>query len=154
MKRRSLLKLFLTLPGIIPVLGHARSKPPCLPVSPYPIPETCKLGSEPDRSSTLQIQESPVAGFWHYDGETVWPQLELQDELRLVREPDNPHDGNAVEIYWHRHKLGYLPRRENKVVAGLLDQGIALSARITKLRETENPWGRIKVSVEILNYKI
>jgi len=151
MDRRSLLKLFLTLPGIIPALGRAIPKQPDLPDIPYPIPETCRLGIEPDRSSTLQIQESPVAGFWHYQGDTVWPQLELQDELRLVREPDNPHDGNAVEIYWHRHKLGYLPRRENKVVAGLLDQGIALSARITKLRETENPWDRVRLSVELLN---
>ena len=141
----------MTLPGIIPALGHARPNPPGRPDIPYPIPETCRLGTKPVRRPALRIQESQLAGFWYYEGETVWPKLKLHDELQLFREPDNPHDSNAVAVYWREHKLGYLPRRENKVVAGLLDQGVALSAGISQLRETENPWGRVKIAVETTN---
>lgn len=149
MHRRSLLKLFMALPGIIPILGRAGSKPPYLPDIPYPIPETCKLGPEPDHYSAIRIQESRLAGFWYYQGEAIWPQLRINDELRLIREPDNPHDKNAVEVYWHAYKLGYLPRRENKVVAGMLDRGIHLRTNITELKETENPWGRVKIAIEM-----
>ena len=29
--------------------------------------------------------------------------------VKLVAEPDNKHDKNAVAVYWNKHKLGYVP---------------------------------------------
>lgn len=29
--------------------------------------------------------------------------------VKLVAEPDNKHDKNAVAVYWNNHKLGYVP---------------------------------------------
>jgi len=66
--------------------------------------------------------------------------------LRLVREPANPHDKRAVAVYIGLHKLGYLPRVGN-TAAYLMDGGHTLFACITRLRESRNPWGWVKMEV-------
>jgi hypothetical protein len=53
----------------------------------------------------------------------------------LVREPDNPHDANAMRVEWRGRKLGYLPRAENRAVAAAMDNGDKVDARIAKLRQ-------------------
>lgn len=128
MNRRSVLKLFLTLPGILPVMGRAVSRP---------------------ATRVIPIQQSPVTGFQYYKGHEIWRRLKTGDALRLIREPENPYDNNAVEIFWHGLKLGYLPRHENTTITQMLDRRLPLKARISELRETENPWGRVKVTISL-----
>jgi hypothetical protein len=50
--------------------------------------------------------------------------------VRLVREPDNRHDPNAIAIYAEggRSKAGYVPATVAKRLSKLLDQGVALVA--------------------------
>lgn len=93
------------------------------------------------------IQHSPLAGFQHHDGEELWPYLTVGDSLQLVREPDHPHDGNAIRIDWLGRKLGYLPRSHNAATARLLDQGKRLEARIGGLKNSGNPWRRVSVEI-------
>lgn len=81
------------------------------------------------------VPSSPLAGFRHQEVAKVWPQLQVGDSLRLVREPDNPYDPNAVRVEWRGLKLGYVPRRENGALAWALDNGRAVRARISALRE-------------------
>ena len=55
-------------------------------------------------------------------------------EVRLVREPDNPHDPNAIAVYaaGARDLSGYVPRGYAKRLAKLIDGGadlVALSVR-------------------------
>lgn len=97
----------------------------------------------------LLIQESPLAGFAYHKATHVWPFLREGDVLRLIRESTNPHDPNAVAVYFRGDKLGYVPRSENMAVAQLLDRGEVLEARITRLREEPNPWRRVRFSVEL-----
>ena len=48
----------------------------------------------------------------------------VRDRVKLIREPENKHDKFAVLIKTEKkHKLGYLPRVKNKVIARLLDAG-------------------------------
>lgn len=54
--------------------------------------------------------------------------------VRLVREPDNPHDSNAVAVYAEngRKVAGYVPKGQAKRIAALLDAGtdlVAISVR-------------------------
>ena len=98
----------------------------------------------------LVIQESPLAGFEYHKGHHVWSFLREGDALRLIREATNPHDANAVAVYFRGDKLGYLPRRENVAVAQLLDRGHELDARIVRLRDESNPWRRIRFSVGLV----
>ncbi len=96
------------------------------------------------------VQSSPLAGFRYYAGEDLWMQMREGDRLTLVREPDNPHDAKAVRVEWRGQKLGYLPRRENAAVAGAMDGGEAVDARIAKLRRHRNPWQRLLIEVFVV----
>lgn len=97
--------------------------------------------------SGILIQDSALAGFQFHAGKAVWKELQVGDELTLVREPDNPHDASAVRVEWHGRKLGYVPRRENADVARLMDRGAPLAARISRLTASRNPWERVRFEV-------
>jgi hypothetical protein len=98
-------------------------------------------------SARIVIQDSPLAGFKYYDGKALWDELRVGDALRLVREPANPHDANAIRVEWKERMLGYVPRRENAHLARQMDAGAAIEARITALQARPN--GRHLVSYEI-----
>lgn len=93
------------------------------------------------------IQSSPLAGYQYHAAGEVWEQLKAGDALMLVREPNNPHDRNAVRVEWQGKQLGYLPRAENQAIALELDRGTRVEARISRLREARNPWQRILIDV-------
>ena len=99
------------------------------------------------QETTLIVQSSPLAGFRYHAAAEVWQELRVGDRLELKREPDNPHDANAVSVCWRGHKLGYLPRRDNAAASWTLDRGQRLSARISKLAQHPNPARRIEVEV-------
>jgi hypothetical protein len=83
----------------------------------------------------LLVQSSPLAGFRYHGATEVWPELRVGDRLELAREPDNPHDRNAVRVLWRGRVLGYVPRRENAALAWALDRGTPLRASISVLSE-------------------
>jgi hypothetical protein len=95
--------------------------------------------------SSLQV--SSVAGFHYHRAIGVWSFLREGEELKLVREPQNPFDPAAVAIYFRNDKLGYVPRGENDRLAGMLDRGERLSARIRRLRNSEVSRRRIQFEV-------
>lgn len=97
----------------------------------------------------ILLQDSPLAGFQYHAGKTLWPQMRVGDALTLIREPDNPHDTQAVRVAWRGNTIGYVPRRENADVARLLDQGQALTARIVRLAEVRDPWSRVRFEILI-----
>lgn len=101
-------------------------------------------------SRSVVIQESPVAGFQFHQGEAAWPSLFTGAPLALRREPYNPHDADAVAVYFKTKKLGYVPRAENRVVAQMLDRGEYLEASISELWASENPWERILINITLV----
>lgn len=98
----------------------------------------------------ILVQSSPLAGFQYYGGSIHWDEMRVGDSLTLIREPDNPHDRLAVRIEWRGEKLGYLPRAENRAVAGELDRGGRVEARIARLRKHRNPWQRVLIEVFVV----
>jgi len=131
MKRRSFIKTLLGLPLLI------------LPKDVFLKPEI------KGTNQSILIQESPVAGFQYYEGKHLWTKLSLGDTLKLIREPDNSFDENAVGIYWKDGKLGYLPRVENTAVAQMMDQGQAITALITSKQKSRNPWDCLTIEVRL-----
>ena len=95
----------------------------------------------------LLVQSAPLAGFRYHAAEEVWHELRVGDPLRLEREPDNPHDPNAIAVTWRGRKLGYVPRRDNATLAWGLDRGAPLQARISRLAPHPNPARRIEIEV-------
>ncbi len=75
----------------------------------------------------------PIAGMYYYDGydEEIYGELSIGDELELRREPENPYDENAIEVYTRDgYKLGYVPKISNPIPASIADQDIAIGAEI------------------------
>jgi HIRAN domain len=97
----------------------------------------------------LLVQNSPLAGFRYHAAAEVWRELRVGDRLELAREPDNPHDANAIKVLWRGRVLGYVPRRENAPLAWGLDRGTPLRARISALAEHPNPARRVRFEVYV-----
>ncbi len=95
----------------------------------------------------MLVQTSPLAGFRHGAAAEVWQDLRAGDSLSLVRDPDNPHDANAVRVLWKGRVLGYVPRRDNAALAWAMDRGETLQARISKAEWHPNPARRIAFDV-------
>jgi hypothetical protein len=95
----------------------------------------------------LLVQSSPLAGFRYGDAAEVWPRMRHGDPLELVREPENPHDANAVRVQWRGRKLGYVPRSENGALAWAMDRGETPKARVSRLIEHRNARRRIEFEI-------
>jgi hypothetical protein len=104
-------------------------------------------GAAEAASARIIVQHAPLAGFVYYDGQAVWERMKRGDRLKVVREPENPHDGNAVRVEWQGRMLGYVPRRDNADLARQMDHGAQPDARITELSRAAN--GRHRISYEI-----
>ena len=98
----------------------------------------------------ILVQNSPLAGSQYYAASKVWNEIRVGDRLTLVREADNRHDRHAIRVEWRGHKLGYVPRAENRAAARALDAGERLEARVTRLRDDPDPWRRIEFSVHLI----
>ena len=104
-----------------------------------------------------------VAGFSHHAGCTVFPELKIGSLLRLVREEENPHDHDAVAIFYGDTHLGYVPASENEQLAMLLDMGYLdmFEVYIQMIDPTSHPEHQVHVgifvkakeqSVEVINH--
>jgi len=103
----------------------------------------------PIQGRRIPLQESPLAGFQYHRALGVWPFLCPGEALSLRREPANPYDPNAIGVWFKNEHLGYVPRRENRTLAQLLDRGERLEAQIVRLRDDPNPWRRIRFRVDL-----
>lgn len=99
-------------------------------------------------SSDVLLLQTYVAGTTHTAGlEELEPFLKPGDRLDLVRIPDNPSDPNAIKIYTRdRVKLGYVPRKENHILARLMDAGKRLYAKILS-KHWQGDWLYIDIEV-------
>lgn len=66
---------------------------------------------------------SHVAGFQYEEGLLCYDKLNVGTELKMVRENDNPHDPNAIALYYKEFKIGYIPKADNTQFAILMDCG-------------------------------
>lgn len=98
-------------------------------------------------AARILLQTSLTAGLAHHEARQVWESLAIGDALTLQREPDNPHDANAVRVLWRDRMLGYLPRQDNTDVARLLDRGQTVQARIRAIARYRNH--RRKLEIEL-----
>ncbi|KRN20691.1 HIRAN domain-containing protein [Lacticaseibacillus camelliae] len=88
-----------------------------------------------------------VAGTAHVaDPETLTSDLELGMQVKLLREK-NAYDAFATRVETPSgRKLGYLPKKENIVIARLLDAGLNVYAKITDWTMKGN-WPYIRLDV-------
>ena len=100
-----------------------------------------------DVKAHLLLQDSPLAGFQFHAGKKLWPQMRVGDNLSLIREPENVHDNRAIRVEWQGQHIGYVPRRENTDIARLMDHGVPVIARISRLVQSRDPWARVRFEI-------
>ena len=66
----------------------------------------------------------PVAGFSYYEGVLAFDALKIGGLVQLKPDPGNHYDKYAVEIYHEDHKLGFIPRGENRNQLAIAGMGI------------------------------
>lgn len=103
------------------------------------------------------LLETHVAGIRHHQAEDACQSLAKGASLRLQREPDNPHDELAIEIYSpDKLKLGYIPRFRNPVLARLMDAGKTLLAEVASIARGEEAYGNddleIRLNISLREY--
>lgn len=101
---------------------------------------------------TLDLLTVPVAGFQHHAGRepSVVNGLATGSPLALRREPDNPHDADAIALHIPGGpRIGYVPRSDNAVFAALLDGAADLSAVVARYEPELRPWERLDVALRL-----
>ena len=74
-------------------------------------------------------------------------ELKIDQELLFLREPNNPHDKDAIVIQTQTgQKLGYVPAADNPVFSRLMDAGKYLFGKIVSI-EDKNNWSKIEINI-------
>lgn len=95
----------------------------------------------------LVLLKTSVAGFVYYDGPSLLHSLKPGAPVRLQREPANPYDPRAVEVYCGTAKLGYLPRSNNPVIASLMDQHFGLQAEVSDVCSDKDHYRPVGIEI-------
>ncbi|MFV0290172.1 MAG: HIRAN domain-containing protein [Mangrovibacterium sp.] len=90
----------------------------------------------------------PLAGFTFYEGALVFGKLKVGKKLRLVLEPENKYDPQAVAVYFKGYKLGFVPKNSNYSISKFLSCGFnVFEARIQRIDPTASPEHQVGVVV-------
>ncbi len=100
---------------------------------------------------TRNVQDFHLAAFAYYDGLDVIDQLKPGTPVQLVGEPSNPHDSEAVAIFYQDTKLGYIPSDKNSLISRLIyfGHGDILEARIQMSNTENHPDRQFRVVVKL-----
>ena len=101
-----------------------------------PMSKTKPIGLPTDDIFLYNIK---VAGTTYINNkDTIIRELNINDSLTLVREPDNKYDEYAIKVLTGRgEKIGYIPRENNKIFARMLDAGKELYLIIQSIQEEQ-----------------
>ena len=92
-----------------------------------------------------------IAGFQYHEGALALSKLKPGKKLKLVAEPDNPYDPNAVRIERKGVHLGYVPRARNAFLAQLLHFGHTgvVECRVMQVNPQATPREQVYVGLYV-----
>ena len=129
MHRRNVIRALLSLP----IVGAIAAR---------------KAGAAPRE---ILLAHMHVAGTPYYHAERLVGRMRPGDRFTLRRQPDNPHDTYAIEVLGpKRRRIGYVPRRFNRMPARLMDAGKPLSAQMTSV-ERQGGWLHIRFALHLVD---
>ena len=92
-----------------------------------------------------------VAGTTYCENlEDVIDQVTPGTVLKLRRDPGNEVDEFAIGIYIGTTRIGWVPMKENLVIARLMDAGKAFTCKVVKV-QCLGSWWRINVSIYMID---
>lgn len=97
------------------------------------------------------ITDFNVAGMRYWDGALVLDELKVGANLTIIVEENNPHDPDAVALYWENTKIGYIPKDSNWLPAQLLRFGHhnVLECRILKVNTEADTWKQVQAGIYV-----
>ncbi len=97
-----------------------------------------------------------VRGLRHYTNWDEVGSLEPGELLELQREPENPHDKNAVQVIGIQsgQMMGYVQKDFARIISPLLDAGIPITATVSSIRSPTPiyPAGLLSIKLEETTY--
>lgn len=88
-----------------------------------------------------KVVQTQIRGAGYYPGSAEWVgsgglpgKLKFPQQLRLVREPNNPKDGNAISVWVYDQQLGHLARDLAARIAPCMDLGFKANARKSRVQ--------------------
>ena len=123
-------------PSPAPEPAPAPAPPPAVEAPLVEAPRQRRDIAEVVRLPTLLHAHVHMAGTRYHAYDELRDRLAVHTPLRLVREPDNPHDGNAIAVHFAdgegSRRIAYVPRRHAPPLANLLDAGHVLQCRVAE----------------------
>jgi len=114
-----------------------------------------KFGFNKLQSNKIKLLSTNIAGLQYYKGIENINNFKINDEVQLIREPNNKYDRNAIAIYWNKLKIGFIPRSKNLIIKNLIDGGQNLYSCINQINKEESVWEKIEINIYLIeNYDI
>lgn len=93
-----------------------------------------------------------IAGVRFHELHKILQELEVGEHMRVVLEPTNKFDPNAVRlersaIGGENIMCGYVPRKFSAQVSGAIEMGKTLECVIVELNKSAKPWEQCKVRI-------
>lgn len=88
-----------------------------------------------------------IAGYQYHQGRKIEHLLKPRGVVAMKREPQNHYDHNAIALYFEDAKIGYVPSVDNEILSNMLDNNIALQARVASVNPTYSTWERVELDV-------
>lgn len=83
------------------------------------------------------MKKYSIVGQKHRGLDPYLPGIMPGVAVALIREPNNPHDANAVAVWIEGKHVGYLSKNDNRTIARFIDEqgadigGLAMDAKPT-----------------------
>ncbi|MDO4511839.1 MAG: HIRAN domain-containing protein [Bacteroidales bacterium] len=116
------------------------------------------------KKNKVFYREFHLAGRQYHDVDEVWDQLKVGLEVKLMREPDNRYDPDAVAVILpcgdvsdeEYYTLGYVPRSDNDDIARFLEMGWEemFECRISRISPEEHYENQIHLTLRIKRNKM
>lgn len=96
-----------------------------------------------------------IAGLTYYEAVLCFENLKIGTKLQLKVEQDNKFDARAVAIYYNGHKLGFVPKSENRIFYKLLSMGynVIFETTIQQVDATAHPENQVRVVTHLLKHE-
>jgi hypothetical protein len=112
------------------------------------------LQSELQKYSSYRKIEFEVKGVFYRSkvAKEMIPILDVHDEIKLSKEPDNPYDPFAVKVLCDRKHLGYVPTELSKEVTSLINRKmikkiLVINAGDAKLYAWDDPDPYLEIAI-------
>ena len=77
--------------------------------------------------------------------------LDKDTRLTMRRQPDNEVDEFAIGLYYKEHRIGWVPMKDNLVMARLMDAGKMFTCKVVSINRKDPDWPRINVSIYMVD---